>query len=136
MTEQEFHLLFDGARFSSRQHSERTRIAELPGDDGDTVLVHCTISSKGTFVSVFATAVHGMDSPSGSLLKRCLELNEETWQGKFSLAKSAEEGKLDIDFQFEVPARLLNGEQLERAVFGCAAIVGKYRQELKGLRYG
>lgn len=135
MTNDEFHRMFDRAKFQTQQLTERTRITELPGEDGQPVRVHCTISTQGSFVSVFATAVEGMEEPSEALLRRCLELNEETWQGKFSLSKSAREDRLDIDFQFEIPTRLLDPDQLERAVFGCVAIVGKYRPELNGLRF-
>lgn len=133
MTEEEFHGLFEGLPLTVQAVGERNRVIRLDGDDHDEVIVHCTLSSKGTFVSVFSTAVEAMVDASPALLRRCLELNEETWQGKFSLSKSGTEGRWDIDFQFEIPSRLVDGQQLEDAVLGCAAIVSKYRGELGGL---
>lgn len=86
------------------------------------------LNSGGKWVAIYATVLEDVGSPSPALLRRLMDLNEQLWQGKFSLTSQGH-----IDFQFECPTRTLDYVELRECVTACARTVDERYPELNDL---
>lgn len=94
----------------------------------EAVLVVAKMSSNGKWVAVYGTVLEDRGDPSPDLLRRLMELNEELWQGKFSLSNAG-----NVDFQFECPTATLDVQELRECIATCAKVIDERYEELSGL---
>lgn len=96
----------------------------------DPLYVVAKMSKNGKWVAVYGTVLEAVQHPRKPLMRRLMELNENLWQGKFSIAESG-----NIDFQFECPADTLDVQELTECIHACARVIDENYEELAGLAF-